>query len=219
MSTACQSTRNLQSYMRARYYDPSTAQFLSRDPAFALTREPYAYAHDNPVNNIDPSGLCDWWDLGCHANEAKQWASRNTQLLASTARIADFTAELASTTAVFCAVAAGVSAPTGVGAVVFGGCAAFATGVAIGATLSAAALHGLAAWGTSDAQQRHDEALAGTIDAVSLPLEFVTTGLLRECTPQLNGTARDIYNQLRETGADQLTGIVTKLQRHAAGLQ
>lgn len=31
-------------YLRARYYDPSTGQFISRDPAVATTREPYAYA-------------------------------------------------------------------------------------------------------------------------------------------------------------------------------
>ncbi len=37
-------------YLRARYYDPSTGQFISRDPAVASTREPYAYVGDNPLN-------------------------------------------------------------------------------------------------------------------------------------------------------------------------
>lgn len=44
-------------YMRARVYDPATAQFLSVDPLKALTGEPYSYAGDNPVNYGDPSGL------------------------------------------------------------------------------------------------------------------------------------------------------------------
>jgi RHS repeat-associated protein len=44
-------------YLRAREYDPATAQFLSRDPAVALTREPYAYAGDNPLTYKDRSGL------------------------------------------------------------------------------------------------------------------------------------------------------------------
>jgi RHS repeat-associated protein len=44
-------------YMRAREYDPATAQFLSSDPLTAITWEPYSYAWDNPVNSIDPSGL------------------------------------------------------------------------------------------------------------------------------------------------------------------
>lgn len=44
-------------YLRARTYDPATAQFLTVDPAVALTREPYAYGGDNPVNRRDPDGL------------------------------------------------------------------------------------------------------------------------------------------------------------------
>jgi hypothetical protein len=43
--------------MRAREYDPATAQFLSVDPWEALTRAPYNYALDNPLNYADPSGL------------------------------------------------------------------------------------------------------------------------------------------------------------------
>ena len=30
-------------YLRARYYDPSTGQFLSRDPLASITHQPYAY--------------------------------------------------------------------------------------------------------------------------------------------------------------------------------
>jgi RHS repeat-associated protein len=43
-------------YLRARVYDPATAQFLSRDPLASLTREPYGYAGDNPLNLGDPTG-------------------------------------------------------------------------------------------------------------------------------------------------------------------
>ena len=53
-------------YLRARYYDPSTAQFLTRDPLTSMTRQPYTYVQDNPLNGTDPSGLdCGWtspWD-------------------------------------------------------------------------------------------------------------------------------------------------------------
>jgi RHS repeat-associated protein len=45
-------------YMRARVYDPATAQFLTTDPMEPLTRAPYSYAHDNPLNESDPAGLC-----------------------------------------------------------------------------------------------------------------------------------------------------------------
>ena len=44
-------------YLRARYYDPKTAQFPSRDPILAVTRPAYLYADDSPVNATDPTGL------------------------------------------------------------------------------------------------------------------------------------------------------------------
>jgi len=43
-------------YLRARYYDPLTAQFLTKDPFFTRTRAAYSYAGDDPKNAIDPSG-------------------------------------------------------------------------------------------------------------------------------------------------------------------
>jgi RHS repeat-associated protein len=43
-------------YLRARAYDPSTAQFTSVDPKVAETGESYVYAGDNPINLSDPSG-------------------------------------------------------------------------------------------------------------------------------------------------------------------
>jgi len=52
-------------YLRARYYDPTNAQLLTRDPAYSLTRAAYAYVGGNPLNANDPSGLCwdraAWW--------------------------------------------------------------------------------------------------------------------------------------------------------------
>jgi RHS repeat-associated protein len=43
-------------YLRARYYDPATAQFLTLDPQVAATRAPYIYGNDNPVNRRDLTG-------------------------------------------------------------------------------------------------------------------------------------------------------------------
>ncbi len=45
-------------YLRARYYDPSTGQFLSIDPLVQVTLSPYAYVLGNPVNGVDPGGEC-----------------------------------------------------------------------------------------------------------------------------------------------------------------
>jgi RHS repeat-associated protein len=44
-------------YLRARTYDPVTAQFLTPDPLAALSGETYAYAAADPVNLMDPMGL------------------------------------------------------------------------------------------------------------------------------------------------------------------
>jgi RHS repeat-associated protein len=44
-------------WMRSRYYDPASGQFLTVDPAAAATRAPYQYAADDPVNLEDPTGL------------------------------------------------------------------------------------------------------------------------------------------------------------------
>jgi RHS repeat-associated protein len=45
-------------YLRARVYDPATAQFMSVDPIDAITRASYTYTSDNPIDAIDPAGLC-----------------------------------------------------------------------------------------------------------------------------------------------------------------
>ena len=49
-------------YLRARYYDPRTGTFLSRDPLAPALDDPltfnrYQYVGRNPVNRRDPSGL------------------------------------------------------------------------------------------------------------------------------------------------------------------
>lgn len=44
-------------YLRARYYDPATQQFLTVDPLLAATEQAYTYAGGSPLNATDPSGL------------------------------------------------------------------------------------------------------------------------------------------------------------------
>jgi RHS repeat-associated protein len=52
-------------YLRARYFDPATAQFLTRDPQVATTRSPYGYVAGNPLNLADPSGLAQQQPQNC----------------------------------------------------------------------------------------------------------------------------------------------------------
>ncbi len=61
-------------YLRARYYDPTTSQFVSRDPLETITRQPYAYTADNPLNAIDPLGLA-----GCSLSPG-DWGNCANQL-------------------------------------------------------------------------------------------------------------------------------------------
>src|SRR5579884_4240532 len=74
-------------YVRARYYDPETGRWISRDPA-ALGMYGYAYATNQPVVGVDPSGawpvhppgydfgdkLCrDYWRAGNRHCSGKQF--------------------------------------------------------------------------------------------------------------------------------------------------
>ncbi len=48
-------------YMNARYYDPEIGRFLTADPVVADPKDPqslnrYAYANNNPISNVDPTG-------------------------------------------------------------------------------------------------------------------------------------------------------------------
>jgi RHS repeat-associated protein len=50
-----------QQYLRARYYDPATGRFNRLDPFFGNLNDPqslhnYLYAHDEPINRVDPNG-------------------------------------------------------------------------------------------------------------------------------------------------------------------
>jgi RHS repeat-associated protein len=56
-------------YLRARFYNPATGRFLSRDPYHGHIGSPstlhkYAYASDDPVNRVDPLGLEDAIEVG-----------------------------------------------------------------------------------------------------------------------------------------------------------
>jgi RHS repeat-associated protein len=44
-------------YLRARYYEPSSGQFLTRDPLEDVTRSAYGYVEGDPLDGSDPTGL------------------------------------------------------------------------------------------------------------------------------------------------------------------
>ena len=49
-----------QYYLRARFYNPVIARFLSEDTYYGDGLNLYAYCHNNPVGYVDPSGhICE----------------------------------------------------------------------------------------------------------------------------------------------------------------
>ena len=53
------------SNMRARWFEPQTGAFTTRDPAFANTDTAYTYAGGDPTNQSDPTGLRGSCDNSC----------------------------------------------------------------------------------------------------------------------------------------------------------
>lgn len=71
-------------FMQARWYDPQSAQFISRDPMVDQTLQPYAYAADNPTNSSDPTGLCNSKRDRYKVKEGyDSWAHRHPKLHAT----------------------------------------------------------------------------------------------------------------------------------------
>jgi RHS repeat-associated protein len=66
-------------YLVNREYDPGTGQFLSRDPLVGLTRQPYSYVNDNPLNGTDPLGL-SWYNPA-------SWSAKTWDNIASVAAV------------------------------------------------------------------------------------------------------------------------------------
>ena len=79
-------------YLQTRYYDPATAQFLARDGMVTMTRTPYQYVADNPLNATDPSGACGLWGsdtcLGDAASAVVSTVSNNWSFVAQAATVA-----------------------------------------------------------------------------------------------------------------------------------
>jgi len=85
-------------YYRARYYHTRLARFIQPDPLGRLAGlNPYAYAENNPINFLDPSGLRTFVAPGTSSDErrwaefgaALQKADRKTEILKWSGNLAD----------------------------------------------------------------------------------------------------------------------------------
>jgi RHS repeat-associated protein len=127
-------------YLRARYYDPATAQFTTRDPLQALTGASYSYVGNNPLNGVDPLGLC-WPHFACGVENAVGGAASSAWNATGGAAV-DYVSDHPVETAVGGAVAVGTAAciilePCGLGeAAVVGEGALIEEGAAVEETVA-----------------------------------------------------------------------------------
>jgi RHS repeat-associated protein len=120
-------------YDRARYYDPTTGQFLSSDPLDAVTRQPYSYANDNPLNFIDPTGEIPCSDFGPFSGACNTVSSVGGTVASGASTLAGGVASGASTIAG--GVASGASAAWHFGTThTIGFCVGGSVGLGIGVT-------------------------------------------------------------------------------------
>jgi RHS repeat-associated protein len=75
-------------YLRAREYDPATAQFLSVDPKVEATNAVYEYAKDDPLDSGDPTGELSEYKEIFGAQELVVDANRLRSLAANSALLA-----------------------------------------------------------------------------------------------------------------------------------
>jgi RHS repeat-associated protein len=109
-------------YLRARYYDPATGQFLTRDPIEAVTRSAYGYVNGNPLNLTDPLGLAPWDWAGNAVRSTRAFLSEHTEAM-------HFVINVGVGIAAGTAAAAICAGTAGLGCLIFAGAAA---GIAIG---------------------------------------------------------------------------------------
>ncbi len=92
-------------YHRARWYDSSAGRFASADTFEGWSERPasmhkYAYADNNPVSNLDPSGLATLMEMNATVSIAQE--QRQTQTAFAGQQMKQFAAKLCSAAAAAC---------------------------------------------------------------------------------------------------------------------
>jgi RHS repeat-associated protein len=153
-------------YLRARYYDPSTGQFLTRDPVTSATHTPYGFAADNPLAFQDPRGLFSW----SHA-----------------LKVAAIVVGVVGISAAACAVTLGAACAA---ELAVGGASLTVTGAAV-ATTTTVVGYGLDAASTAlDCRNGQSHSTACREDEAGIALDVVTGGAGR----LLHSVAGDTYD-------------------------
>jgi RHS repeat-associated protein len=168
-------------YLRAREYDPSTAQFLTRDPWVALSGEPYSYVADNPLTFADPTGRCGFWCVTGIVAGGIALGTGVGEVVAGGAAIGGVSLGVISAVsggvgavadAKECAGGSGIACVgAGVGFVASGGAGAVAFGIATGTTAAGTTAIGLTASGIGSLGD-----VAGALASSNTPEGSTATG-------------------------------------------
>jgi RHS repeat-associated protein len=184
----------------ARYYDPSTGQFLTVDPKVAATLSPYGYLAGDPLNGTDPSG--EWGLPGWVTTAAGAVGGALNAALPAIHAVATVVAIAASACAV-------LTSATIIGGVTCGA-------IALGASAVTA--------GTSDilyAENRETEGQA-VLDTVGLGLSgagsvFEALGSAAQATSDTDSMASGLY-QIASDQAPWYSSWYRGLQSMGAGI-
>ncbi len=130
-------------YLINRYYAPMLREFISVDPAVATTGTPYAYAGNDPMNWVDPSGLC-WpsWACGVEHFIGKHWRGIAQVAIASTAVVVSV-ASLGSLSGPSLALAAAAVGALSSQAGYYAGCIGTSSGCTVTGALTSTIVEGV----------------------------------------------------------------------------
>ena len=108
-------------YLRTRYYNPATAQFLTRDPLEAQTLSSYGYVGGDPLNFSDPTGLCGhWYDLACQVGDHWRGIAQTAVIVGAVVATTACVASVICGVGVAATIAGTAAIGAGAGAAVYG---------------------------------------------------------------------------------------------------
>ncbi|NTW40894.1 MAG: hypothetical protein HGA44_13610, partial [Cellulomonadaceae bacterium] len=199
-------------YLRARYYDPQSAQFLSIDPLVQATADAYGYTAGNPLQFTDPLGL-SWYN-------PTTWTASTWDNISLGLTVAAIAVSATGIGAPVGAILMGASMVANAGAMIRnyndGNCLAAAAGI-LGFIPGGGKLAGKAATEAVEVGARElAEASAERVAKSAATTEVPTVVFSRSRAPGIAGTFDDAVAEGAPTQLNRVTGAARDANRRAA---